>query len=1188
MKKKHVTVLSLAAIATILGLTGCNNADGPSSTTPAGVSTTTPTETTTTPNSTPTDTTPTGGEEEEPDDGIIDPSESPWSTEITSLMEEYLGGGILPFVDLGGPEIDAEFVQDDQYEDYRSYLLLSGGNFVPSSLTNAVDEYRDHQWDALTFSDTFYATNDTLRLEVEVSSDSSNLFELKAFYDEPFDNTTVNAWDTDTKTLISEHFGTLGSNIPFVYLGTTRFESSIDDDGALVVRGGQWNAAVLKEFKTAFADWTITEDPTSLETLTATKTTSGGTLTAVIQKVKNKIQLSVSLEETFNAANQTAWSSTVTAAMDRILNKVTLPYVYLGTTYPVYETSLSNERTLVLVGSLWDDSILEAAKTAFVADGWTDASTGEIASFTKENGKDSLEVVIEKNADGVPQLTATRSELYDDTLTSYPESITSAFEAKYGERMEDIVPFINLGTASPILDEELATEQGDQDKIVITGGSYDERTLDQFREKFTEKEDDGWYVTIDNVVSENSAENEGVALGVAIKAFEKYTYKIGLFCLGNEDEQTAYLEINRSKNDVPTDVTDWSEEAKANAKKVLGSDVEIPYFYTGWTTLEMQIDTDGILEFRFNADSTTFSTRVYSILKAFDDAGWDLTFAHNENYYRNEVWINSIKATKDFNGKKVRVEVNINSSSYYRFAMFSSLSLEEEYDATKVNGSWSDEIKNAVKDKFNIDLPFIYLGTDNPFLYEGLNSYDEEVFRIYGNAMGDNYEVFPNARKVLEENGFTIDDAESSSYFIVATKENSDQNLVTVKVDYTDDRPFLELSLSESFNPSHFSAWDDATKKVLDESLPEGVTLPYIYLGTGTPTATSEDNDFMTHITITGGEWNDQANSVFRNALEATGDDWTIGMGSTYSGSFLTAYKLFEDKTAFRLKLSESYSDEIQLDIYFDKKAEQASTGVISWEDLPKDYSGESAGFPEAMQTWLGAELPEFVPSELLAGDDAYGSLSQPWNTNQSRYASFSAYNAYVTPYYIYVAMDNLKAAGFEDVTLDPFAEGVFPGISAVKKEEKGTIRLQFTPAYGQFSNEFGGWKITALYLPSTDQFANVTGWNDSEKAKITGALDGLELPYVNLGSDTLSVAGSNGKVTINSYNYSDEILDDIVSTYKEAGWEMLKTYTISSGEVLPSIVGHLVADNGHTYVINVTVSLSSTSYMTKIAVTMA
>ena len=1006
--------------------------------------------------------------------------------------------------------------------------------------------------------DSFYASNELIDVSVEVSKNYNNLFELRAYYDEPFNPADTTKWDDVTSLLISEHFGRF--EVPFTYLGTVNYDSSINESGALVVTGGTWNDQVLGEFNAAFKNWTISSDEEVLTTLYATHEVDGSKLSATIEQVNSKAQLTVSLEESFNKENQSSWSKEVQVAMDRSLNKTILPYVYLGSVYPTIDTVSTNERSLTLVGKIWDNEILENAKSAFEADGgWESVASETSITFSKEIGNEDFEVVIERNAEGVPVLRASREEIYNEsTLTDYPETIKTAFKDKYGEGIS-------------IINNEIPAEhEQDIHKLVITGGKYDARVLEQFKVKFTSS--NRWFSEIDNFEEDYGSDYDeyGDVLAVAIKSFEMFTYKVGLFTLGNGDEKTVYLEINRSENST-TQATKWSDESLANLEKVLGNgiSIKIPYFDIGRDTLEFKFNEYGHLEFQFIADANNISYRVWCAIDALTKDGWDVKLAHNDTYYDDEVWISSINAIKDINGKKVNINIKVDSSSVYRFAMFGNIKLVESYDSSKENGSWSDEIKNAVSDRYKIDLPFIYLGTDNPYIYEDP---DEGQLMIIGNAF--HKELFTNAREVLTKSGFLIDNGESYSTYIVATKENSDGNIVTVYVDSNDERPYITFGLTEVFKPGDNKEWSKKIQDTLNEELPEGVILPYLYLGTVDPSISVENYDSGKQISIVGGNWDDEVISLaYENA---SGSDFTIDATS----ETFTGYQLLEDKTAVRMRVSKNDDDLIQLDVYVDEKPEEVIEGLASWENFPKTYGGEYVS--DLMNQTIGSQLPEFVPLGLLPDSV---SLSTPSRTGNN-YMRVSSYSSNFKPYYLYLAMDELEKLGYE-VTFNPFAEREMPGFVAKKSDEsgEGTTMITLSSSSGYYYDDENGLRLSALYLPDMSKFEGTTDFAESDRININNALNDnnaskdVVLPYVNLGSESLSIKTSYGEVSITGYNYSLAIITGIKDAYVEAGWTIYDTYVVKNGQRYDTIGGYLKAENGHTYVLTVTPNISAAVY---------
>lgn len=1173
--KKRFLLLSVSALLGLVSLAGCGEqpecpeceiCEDPDDTDNPGGNT----------GENPDDTKPDPDPEPDPSEGLISKEESEWSTEITELMSTYLGGGILPLIDLGDGELEAEFVKNDEYEEYRSYLRITGSGFLVSHLEDAVKLYKEHFWDALMVGETFYASNDLLKVEVEVSRNSNGFFELKAFYNEPFNPSQVTTWNDETASLIKELFGRF--IVPFVYLGTVNYESTITEAGNLVVTGGTWNDQVVNQFESAFSNWTVTRDETG-ENLTnryATFEDKGNKLNASLVQNHNKAELTVSLTEAFDATNQDSWSKEVTAAMERSLNKNVLPYVYLGAVYPTIDKATTGERNITLVGKIWDDSILTNASAAFEADGWAVTKGEKSVTFTKNIAqKEDFEVVIEQNADGAPVLRASRTEAYfEEALTAYPDNIKDGFLAKYGEDIS-VIPFLYLGTEFPTFNDEIVAEhEKDVNKLVITGGKYDARILENFKAKFTKEA--GWITEFDNIDDSDDYENNGEVLAVALKNDGEHTYKIGLFTLGEEGEETAYLEINRYDN-VGSKSTTWSNETLTNLRNVLGSGVTIPYFDTGTDSMEIIFDEYGHLEIGFQTDVTKMGYNLWSVINALTNDGWEVTLSRNGTYYVDEVLINSVVGTKEFNGKKVQVSVWINSSSYYRFYMFGSISLLETYDATKETGTWSNSIKNTVKDRYKIDLPYIYLGADSPYLFEDT---EEGTLKIIGNAYSD--ELLANAREKLEASTdpkFLINESESYGSTLVATTTNSDGNIVTIIIGTDDNIPYIEFQLTEIFKWTG-TAWDENTQKTLNDTLPSDVKVPYLYLGTTTPTATVEELANGTKISLVGGARDDSVVTLSEDVLRKDGTFTvhSVNLEGTWSNpAGVTAFKLLENKSAVRLQLTED-SDQIVLNIYIDSVPETVDSTFAKWEDLPEevDYSGYRTNIIDVMNSEIGFALPEFVPTAIAPKDDI--SISTAYYEYSNKYFNVSTYDSFYNPYYLYLAMKKLETDGFE-VTYNPFVEEEMAGFSAKKVVENGgTLYLSIVPSYGDFDDANNGVKFAALYLDNPATFADKTDYAESDKINIRNSLGGLDLPYVNLGSEIQRINASSGQVTITGYNYSDEIIQNVKTTYENAGWKVYDTRVVVEGRVFHTIGGFKEVD-GKTYILTVTPDVSNSLY---------
>lgn len=1135
--------------------------------------------------------------EPDPSEGLIDEADSPWDEETTKLMMSSLGGGILPFVNLGEGALDAEFVKNDEDEGYKSYLLIKGSAYLQTNLVTAVTEYKDHYWDALMVGDNFYATNDLLKVEVEVGKTYDGLFELKAFYNEPFDSSKVDAWDESTTTILSERLGRF--SIPFVYLGTVNYETEVTEEGAVLVTGGTWNDGVLAEFDEAFDGRTVTKpNEEDLTTTLATKEDNGNKVSVTLSKNSfGKAQVLITLDEAFfDSNNQTAWSSEVLSAMDKSLNTYILPYVYLGTVYPRVDTANTSERNITIVGKLWDDSILKNAKKAFEEDTslddgkkWEAVEDTENSrvTFTRTIGLELYTIVISKNADGVPTLQASREEDYQpDTLTDYTDEIKAAFNVKFDEDIS-LIPYMYLGTATPRIDEELSAAVNGDNKIVIRGGKYDERILDQFTDKFTSK--NGWYVAKDCFEERptGSVDTDGEVLVVALKNTGKHTYKVGLLTLGSGDSKATYLEITRANN-TGAEATKRSDTSLANLKTVLGSDVTIPHFEMGKESAEIIFDEYGNLEIDFSsANINTHSYYMWCLIDALSkDGGWTMELGHVTTYYHKDAWVSNVHAEKTFGTKKVNIDVDMHQNTYYGFYISAIITPVEEYDSSKESGSWNDAVKQEVKDRVGLDLPYIYLGTDNPYTF-----YDEDdgILKIIGNATSD--KLYENANSVLTEAGYTIHEYDLEYHYLVAETRNEAGNIVTITIEDDDGKPCISFEYTEVFNPGDRTAWDVDTQAFLDKELPENITLPYMYLGKDKPTSEVDTFNDIKKITITGGNWDDAVLPLVEKACENT------QFTATADSDSVSGYAI-EGDTAVRFMLEKDTWDPITLTIYVDLKPESPVDGFISWGDLSK---GED--IVKSMTSELGTTLDAFLPSGLLDSSSSISLNSSTGTTVGNKYVSFYSYSANFKPYYLTVAMNKLKTDfGFkdEDIVYSPFANGNdLPQFTAKKEMENGTLMFTLSSgSYSRYQYDDNGVYVSAIFLPKASQFDGITTDFDEEtKVQIQNTL-GFDLPYVNLGCEEQKVSTSSGSVKITGYNYSEEIIENIKKAYQSnenQKWVVYDTYVVSNGKAYKTIGGNLELD-GHVYQLTVTPNISAavsgngtftgTSYTTEIQVT--
>lgn len=1140
----------------------------------------------------------------------VDPETSEWGTAIVNKMLQYLGGNVLPFVRLGQVGVDditVEYNKNDSDDDYRSSLELTGGNFAESYLEEAKATFKNYKWEVVVGNGELLATNKTLNLIVKIQSNYDKFFELRAYYEEPFNENDVTDWSAEESAKIKEHFGKF--NIPFVYLGTTDYDFEFTDNTNLSVLGGTWNDNVIALFKKAYTGWTITQDPETLISHTATYTDDTSTLTASLTEVNTKAKLTVSITEGFNSTNQNAWPSAILEQAKISCNNQTLPYVYLGAMYPTIDSASTTSRQLVIKGGLWDDSILENAKTAFATE-WTLVTAIEEqvengVKFTKSVGNETLTAIVQKNTAGIPQLTVKRVESYDESLlSSWPTDIKSSFTTKFNLDMTANIPFVYLGTQYPAVNNDYSSVASTMkhDKMVITGGKYDERVLTNFDDAYNEES--GWIVakeTTKGYSSGDSDYNDSVVLRSALKIVGDYTYKVGLFTMYADDDKTVYFEIARGSNLSETAGADWSSGAKSVFAQALGgSDVEIPFFNTGKASGEAEFEEGEVsFVYGFNSSPEYQYYTMASYYKTLKDAGWTVTIGHNSTYYNQEAYANNITATKTYGDRKVCVRMTIDPSSYYGFVLRCYAWLEDTYkDVSSRAAAWSSELSTLIENKYGVALPYIYLGTDYPSYVVGKNyddDYDQMAIMIYGGVYNKDEwnDTWMNIGKAVlnDEGNDWVIDAENTKYSLYATYTKANKDVVNFRMGTTGGRVYIELTYTEGFNADSATEWTEEIKTTFTTELGAANAVPYVYLGTVSPTITKTSYHAMDIFKITGGNWRDEVLPLFKSTLAKETTDWhaTYSISSSsWTPSSGTAYILNGDNTAIRLKVTEE-NEKIVLYVYHDKVSDSVSDTPISWDTTEKYGSYK---IKEYFEDQFGSvSVPEFVYGFASETGTTF-SMSYSYSaTNSNKYVSGSSYSGGNCSFSVYKSMDVLETNGYT-VTMNPFGKGDLPSITAEKSDSNGKMTITYNPRYGDVEDDGTdlGYYFNVTFLPSFT-FNTDTDWSSSTKATMTNNLNGYVLPFFNMGvkSDEMNVKFSSSTLTIKAYNYAASEIEEAKTKLEADGWVISYKYTYNTndGLVYKGLNGYLTKD-GHTYILNLDPSVSASSTYVTLTVVVA
>ena len=1097
----------------------------------------------------------TSGTSEGEDVGSIDPANSPWNEEITKKMMEVLGGNVIPYIDLGKGNIDVETNINDEDDNYRSSLFLTGGKFLSSSLQNAITEYEKHKWEVVNINDGFYAKNTKLNLSVIAKPNSSNLITLQAWYSEPFDPTTVTDWDEVTKAKIKEYFGVF--EVPFVYLGTKDYKVAYSEtEGLMIVTGGLFDDKVYDVFKKTYESkgFEVGTKEDDVTTLIAKKKYGESELSVTLYKENNKAKINVGLNEAFDENNQTSWPTAVNKELGVVLNNETFPYIYLGTTYPVVDTSATNFRQLVVKGKIWNDSIITSVKAKLTDPlvGWTvdaDSETDSSISLSKVTDSSTFHVTVEKvkglvTADvDSPKMTIKKIEKYDSSkATDYTQGVKDGFKKAFNEDISNVLKFVYLGTVSPVF----SSASTKYDNIYnLVGGAYDDRILADFDSKFNAE--NSYLVANKKGTSYSSSQ---IILRNVLKNVNGATYQIALIYV-NDDFKTVRLEIIKSI-DIKKN-SDWSDAAKEVFKSVLGDDIVVPYFETnaGGVEAELYSYTNSV-KFNFMPGNSLASI-IYGIYTAFDtakdDYQIDLIYDPSFSTYDGEAFLNGLNATTTLaDGRELKFDFTFSSAYDTRYSITAYASIVEKYDfANNKETSWPSNVTDAIKKKFgDIDVPYVYLGTKYPKVRINDKSFfDYEKFQIIGNGNSDTF--ITDVQTTLKDKGFTFKEEYYSN--LIATK-NTSSGILTLTFGVSNDHPYMGVSYVEILNPKEYTGYSDEIKSALNKNMNNN-EVPVVYLGTKNPTFTEKSifGGTTNLVQVVGSKFSKELYPVLFDYFKSQNliEEWNMKYGGSDNYPEITGYKILDDDTVVRFCIERSYvySDYMNTaNFYYDKKIDTLNATSDSWESMdPSDATSEEEKPSNKIKKLFNNEaLDPFIYSD---------------STNTSKTATFTFPSDLTTAninvlirneganfsgYMLMKSKKALEAQGFT-VTYNPFGKyssyGYMPILNFNKKTEKGSIISGYLSSYSTGNKSTNGWQTSIYYLPSYSFFTQ-TDWSDNTKKELTDTFGTLPIPYVNLGVNDVSIVKlSDVGLRLVAYNYKNGIIDDIFSVFKKAGWDM-------------------------------------------------
>lgn len=93
---------------------------------------------------------------------------------------------------------------------------MTGEKFVEANLTDAENLYDGYSWSTMVYDTSFYAKSEKQHLQISVTS-NKDLFELKAYYTEPFDPEAVTDWKDEEKTKLKDYLESITTFLSYIW-----------------------------------------------------------------------------------------------------------------------------------------------------------------------------------------------------------------------------------------------------------------------------------------------------------------------------------------------------------------------------------------------------------------------------------------------------------------------------------------------------------------------------------------------------------------------------------------------------------------------------------------------------------------------------------------------------------------------------------------------------------------------------------------------------------------------------------------------------------------------------------------------------------------------------------------------------------------------------------------------------------
>ena len=356
-----------------------------------------------------------------------------WTDDVKADMQACLGGNVIPFIQLGSPNMYTA-----TYKPKKNYMMVATDVWSDTATANAKAALDASNEGWVTLMNEYDTSNPDQLNAFKINSDGSAIYlslyksgsgaylSLYYYAATTYSDDKKTGW-TDSETA---YLNTLTENhatyVPYLYMGDGNY--TLDSNNDKVIGTTYDKISILKYYSTlkdaGYTKFGFNVTSSSMTLMAGYTDSSNNDVYLEVgydydDDAELVTALTVSYKPVFTlpSAEESKWSDDVTSKITTCLGEgETLPYVFIGSKNPKVKLSSDNSK-LEIYSNCWDDQIVDLAYTAFTSssDGWTvvkDLYDNQVIASRKTSSGKIIKVVVSKHTTSGSSLEYAYIEVY--------------------------------------------------------------------------------------------------------------------------------------------------------------------------------------------------------------------------------------------------------------------------------------------------------------------------------------------------------------------------------------------------------------------------------------------------------------------------------------------------------------------------------------------------------------------------------------------------------------------------------------------------------------------------------------------------------------------------------------------------------------------------------------------------------